>query len=162
MATATKSEVKQGITIHINDLEGAMKIAQQQNKPVLIDFTGYGCENCRRMEDNVWVDPQINGILKNDLVIVSLYVDSSEKLPASEQKEVAVPVSGGKMENRILETEGDKWASFQAINFENNAQPNYALITPDGKLLNADIAGYKSVEEFKAFLECGIETYKRK
>lgn len=160
--TTTKSEVKQGITIHINDLEGAMKIAQQQNKPVLIDFTGYGCENCRRMEDNVWVDSQINGMLKDEVVIVSLYVDSSEKLPASEQKEVAVPVSGGKMENRILETEGDKWASFQAINFENNAQPNYALITPDGKLLNADIAGYKSVEEFKAFLECGIETYKRK
>ncbi|MFV0531244.1 MAG: cytochrome c biogenesis protein CcdA [Flavobacteriales bacterium] len=149
-------ELKHGIKIIDNDLDRAFEIAEKENKPVLIDFTGYGCENCRRMEDNVWVDPQIHTFLKDQVIIVSLYVDSSEELPAEEQKEVYVEIQN---KNKIIKTVGNKWATFQTENFKNNSQPNYALLTADGKLLNHDIRGYKTVDEFKAFLECGLTAF---
>ncbi|APD05563.1 protein-disulfide reductase [Flavobacteriaceae bacterium UJ101] len=149
-------ELKHGIKIIDNDLDRAFELAKKENKPVLIDFTGYGCENCRRMEDNVWIDPEILSILKNDVIVVSLYVDSSEELPIEEQKEVYVEIQN---KNKLIKTVGNKWATFQTENFKNNSQPNYALLTADGKLLNRDIRGYKDVEEFKAFLECGLGTF---
>ncbi len=149
-------ELKHGIKIIDNNLDKAFEVAVKENKPVLIDFTGYGCENCRRMEDNVWVDPEIHSILKDKVIVVSLYVDSSEELPLEEQKEVYVAIQN---KNKKIKTVGNKWATFQTENFKNNSQPNYALLTPDGKLLNRDIRGYKDVEEFKAFLHCGLETF---
>ncbi len=149
-------ELKHGVKIIDNNLDKAFEVAVKENKPVLIDFTGYGCENCRRMEDNVWVDPEIHTILKDKVIVVSLYVDSSEELPLEEQKEVYVAIQN---KNKKIKTVGNKWATFQTENFKNNSQPNYALLTPDGKLLNRDIRGYKDVEEFKAFLYCGLETF---
>ncbi len=149
-------ELKHGIKIIDNDLNRAFELAKSNNKPILIDFTGYGCENCRRMEDNVWVDPDIHAILKDKVIVVSLYVDSSEELPVEEQKEVYVSIQN---KNKTIKTVGNKWATFQTENFKNNSQPNYALLTPDGKLLNNDIRGYKDVDEFKAFLECGLATF---
>lgn len=149
-------ELKHGIKIIDNNLDKAFKIAAEENKPVLIDFTGYGCENCRRMEDNVWVDSEIHAILKDKVIVVSLYVDSSEELPLEEQKEVYVAIQN---KNKKIKTIGNKWATFQTENFKNNSQPNYALLTADGKLLNRDIRGYKNVDEFKAFLNCGLETF---
>ncbi|MFV0237731.1 MAG: protein-disulfide reductase DsbD family protein [Flavobacteriales bacterium] len=149
-------ELKHGIKIIDNDLERAFELAKKENKPILVDFTGYGCENCRRMEDNVWVDAEIHSILKNEVILVSLYVDSSEELPLDEQKEVYVEIQH---KNKYIKTVGNKWATFQTENFKNNSQPNYALLTPDGKLLNHDIRGYKDVEEFKTFLKCGLNAF---
>lgn len=154
---ASEFDNKHGIKIIDNDLDKAFALAKKENKPVLIDFTGYGCENCRRMEDNVWIEPEIKSILKNEVIIASLYVDSSEELPKNQQKEVYVKIQH---KNKRIKTVGNKWATFQTENFKNNSQPNYALITPDGRLLNRDIKGYKNAREFKAFLDCGLSTFK--
>ncbi len=149
-------ELKHGIKIIDNDLDRAFEIAKAENKPILLDFTGYGCENCRRMEDNVWVDSDVLSILQNDVIVVSLYVDSSEELPKDEQKEVYVKLQN---KNKFIKTVGNKWATFQTENFKNNSQPNYALLTKDGKLINKDIKGYKNTEEFLSFLKCGLDIF---
>ena len=136
-----------------NDYEQALKEAKKTNKPLFIDFTGWGCENCRRMEETVWVDKEVYSILKNKVVVASLYVDDSEPLPIEEQKEIVL--QNGK--KRKLKTVSNKWSVFQAENFNSNSQPFYALLSPEGKLINYPIAGYKSKEEFLEFLRCGIE-----
>lgn len=134
-----------------HDYFHAIEKAKQTQKPVLIDFTGYGCENCRKMEEFVWSQPDILPILQNDVVLTSLYVDDREALP--EQEQIAIDMGNGR--KKKIRTIGDKWSLFQQVNFNNNSQPHYVLVTPDGKVINAPVSGYMSKETFKKFLECG-------
>jgi thiol:disulfide interchange protein len=133
-----------------HDYDEGLKYAQEQNKPILIDFTGYGCVNCRRMEDNVWSENDINDIITNDYVLISLYVDDRKPLEES----FISSFSGKKMR-----TVGNKWADFQAIHFGRNSQPYYVLSSPEGKILNRPVAYTPDKAEYKAFLECGLERF---
>ena len=122
----------------------------KQNKPILLDFTGYGCVNCRRMEDNVWSEKKINDMIVNDYVLISLYVDDRKEL----DEQYISSFSGKKMR-----TVGNKWADFQAIHFGRNSQPFYVLTTADGKVLNKPVAYTPDMEEYQTFLECGLERF---
>ncbi len=139
-----------------HDYFKAIELAQKENKPILIDFTGYGCENCRKMEEFVWTEPDILPILQNDVVLASLYVDDKEELP--EDQQTRIDMGGGQMKK--IKTIGDRWSMFQQVNFNNNSQPHYVLITPDGKVINNPISGYMPKEDFKKFLECGVNYFK--
>ena len=140
-----------------HDFYKAIEVAKKENKPILLDFTGYGCENCRKMEEFVWSEPDILPILQNDVILTSLYVDDKEKLPENEQ--FSIDLGGG--QKKKIKTIGDRWSMFQSINFNDNTQPVYAFITPDGKVINHPFKGYNSDKEvFKKFLECGVNYYK--
>ena len=140
----------------IHDYFEAIKTAQKENKPVLIDFTGYGCENCRKMEEFVWTEPDILELLQNEVVLASVYIDDKELLPENEQ--TSIDMGGG--QKKKIKTIGDKWSMFQQVNFNNNSQPHYVLVTPDGKVINKPVSGYMPKDDFKKFLDCGINYYK--
>ena len=140
----------------IHDYFEAIKTAQKENKPVLIDFTGYGCENCRKMEEFVWTEPDILELLQNEVILASVYIDDKELLPENEQ--TSIDMGGG--QKKKIKTIGDKWSMFQQVNFNNNSQPHYVLVTPDGKVINKPVSGYMPKDEFKKFLDCGINYYK--
>jgi len=133
-----------------HDYDEGLAAAKEQNKPILLDFTGYGCVNCRRMEDNVWSDPEINDIITDKFVLTSLYVDDRKPL----EEPFISSFSGKKMR-----TVGNKWADFQAIHFGRNSQPFYVLVSPDGRVLNTPVAYTPDKEAYKAFLECGLERF---
>ncbi|WPO92253.1 cytochrome c biogenesis protein CcdA [Chryseobacterium sp. HR92] len=139
-----------------HDFFRAAELAKKENKPILIDFTGYGCENCRKMEEFVWSEPDILPILQNDVVLASLYVDDKEELPEDQKTKIDL----GEGQIKKVKTIGDRWSLFQQVNFNNNSQPHYVLVTPDGKVLNTPVSGYMPKEEFKKFLECGVNYYK--
>ena len=134
----------------------AIEVAKKENKPVLIDFTGYGCENCRKMEEFVWSQDDVLPILQNDLIIASVYVDDKEELPENEQ----IKIDMGEGQMKKVKTIGDKWSLFQQVNFNNNSQPHYVLVTPDQKVINSPVSGYMPKEDFKKFLKCGIDYFK--
>ncbi|MDV7699117.1 thioredoxin family protein [Chryseobacterium soli] len=140
-----------------HDFFTAIEIAKKENKPILIDFTGYGCENCRKMEEFVWSEPDILPILQNDIVLASLYVDDKEELPEAEQTKIDL----GEGQVKKVKTIGDRWSLFQQVNFNNNSQPHYVLVTPDGKVINTPVSGYMPKEDFKKFLECGVDYFKK-
>ncbi|KFF10751.1 protein-disulfide reductase [Chryseobacterium soli] len=140
-----------------HDFFTAIEIAKKENKPILIDFTGYGCENCRKMEEFVWSEPDILPILQNDIVLASLYVDDKEELPEAEQTKIDL----GEGQVKKVKTIGDRWSLFQQVNFNNNSQPHYVLVTPDGKVINTPVSGYMPKEDFKKFLECGVDYLKK-
>ncbi len=138
------------------DYDQGMAYAKSVNKPVLLDFTGWACVNCRKMEENVWVKPEIFKKLNEDFVLISLYVDDKKDLPKEEQ--TLYKTSYG--QTKKIKRKGDKWATFQTENFKNNSQPYYAIISPDEKLLNRPV-GYKpNVKEYSDFLECGLNAFK--
>ena len=139
-----------------HDYYKAIELAKKENKPVLIDFTGFGCENCRKMEEFVWSQPDVLPTLQNEVILASLYVDDKEELPEAEQTKI--DMGNGQMKK--IKTIGDKWSMFQQVNFNNNSQPHYVLVTPDGKVINTPISGYMPKEDFKKFLDCGIQFYK--
>ena len=140
----------------IHDYFEAIKTAQKENKPVLIDFTGYGCENCRKMEEFVWTEPDILELLQNEVILASVYIDDKELLPENEQ--TSIDMGGG--QKKKIKTIGDKWSMFQQVNFNNNSQPHYVLVTPNGKVINKPVSGYMPKDDFKKFLDCGINYYK--
>lgn len=140
-----------------NDYEGAIKLARQQNKPVLIDFTGWACVNCRRMEENVWIDPEVEQLMKNEFVVVSLYVDERQKLPAAQQIEYTTKTG----DKKPIITVGDKWATFQSENFNAVSQPQYAIISPDEIALTKTKAYTPDPDEFREWLERGLEAFKK-
>ena len=140
-----------------HDFFTAIELAKKEGKPILIDFTGYGCENCRKMEEFVWSEPDILPILQNDVVLASLYVDDKEELP--EDQKTKIDLGDGQVKK--VKTIGDRWSLFQQVNFNNNSQPHYVLLTPDGKVINMPVSGYMEKEKFKKFLECGVNYYKQ-
>lgn len=139
------------------DYEEGLAYAQEVQKPVILDFTGWACANCRRMEENVWTQDEIYTRLRDDYVLISLYVDDRKSLPEEEQK--VVTTSNGL--NKRIRTIGNKWATFQAENFSNNSQPYYVLLSPDQKVLNYPVGFTPEVEGFRSFLDCGLNAYQQ-
>jgi len=140
-----------------NDYEKALQLAKEQNKPVLIDFTGWACVNCRRMEENVWVNDEVKDLMKNQFIVVSLYVDERRKLPVDERTDHIN--SDGSTKSII--TVGDKWATFQAENFYAVSQPQYAIISPDEVALTKTKAYTPSAAQFATWLKCGLQAHKQ-
>lgn len=141
----------------LRDYEEALSLARKENKPILIDFTGWACVNCRRMEENVWTDEKVMDLMKNRFVVVSLYVDERKNLPAADQ--VLFTTKTG-AEKKIV-TVGDKWATFQSENFDAVSQPQYAIIHPDEKILTKTKGYTPSAAEFTEWLECGLAAFAR-
>jgi thiol:disulfide interchange protein DsbD len=138
------------------DFKEGVSYAKRNNKPILLDFTGYACVNCRKMEEQIWPLPQVQKYINEEYVLISLYVDDKKPLPKSEKVEVN-RIAGG---TRTLENFGHKWAHFQTTYFNANSQPYYALLTPDGQtLLNQPIGYTPSEEEYSSFLQCGLEVF---
>ncbi len=149
-----------GLKVFHNDYESALAYSKEVHKPLMIDFTGHACANCRKMEDNVWVEPDIKNILANDVVIVSLFVDDRKELAKTEQKEV--DWSGDKV---TLETEGMKWGFMQLSKYKISSQPYYVIVNDDESLLSNNGIGYdtgKDLPVFKTWLTSAIAKYKEK
>ncbi len=140
-----------------HDYEEGLVKAKAENKPMLLDFTGYACVNCRRMEENVWSDPEVFKLMKEKFIIVSLYVDDKKKLPAAQQ--FTYKTKEG-LEKEIISV-GNKWATFETENFKNNAQPLYALLNSNEVLLNNPVGYTPSIKEYKAWLNCGLEAFEK-
>ena len=137
------------------DFEEGVAAAQAQNKPILLDFTGFTCVNCRKMEEQVWSDPEVFEKLRDEYVLISLYVDDREELPEEAQFNYQRPSGGVKK----IETVGDKWATFQTLNFRNNSQPYYVLLDSEMNLLNEPVGYTPNSEEYAAWLETGLENF---
>lgn len=146
------TECPAGLTC-FHDLESGQAEAKRTGKPMLVDFTGYGCANCRKMEDYVWPVPDINRVINDEFVLVSLYVDAKSELPKEEQ--FIYETSNGT--KKPILTIGNKWATLQTETFKSATQPLYALLSPDGELLTDPVGYTPAVEDYKAFLERGLQ-----
>jgi len=139
------------------DLKEGVAYAQKVNKPILLDFTGYACVNCRKMEEHIWPKSTIKSYFEKDYVLISLYVDDKKELP-QDQKLTVERLGGG---TRVLENYGHKWAHFQTQFFQSNSQPYYVLLDSEGKIILNEPVGYTPNEaDYKAFLDCGLEVFK--
>lgn len=137
-----------------DDYDAGMEYAKRNGKPVMLDFTGYGCVNCRKMEAAVWTDPKVSKLMTDDYVLITLYVDNKEPLP----EHIKV------MENskeRTLRTVGDKWSYLQRSKFGANAQPFYVLIDNEGKPLNKSYSYDEDIDKYVDFLQTGLDNYKK-
>lgn len=143
-----QSDCPLGIECHHNNYEEGMKIAATARKPIMLDFTGWNCVNCRKMEENVWPEPEVFNKLNNDYVLISLYCDDREELPKNEQY---VSETGDE-----IETVGDRWKDFQRKYFGKISQPWYVLIDHEGKLLAEPIGYTSSVTEYSQWLNEGL------
>jgi thiol:disulfide interchange protein DsbD len=142
-----------------NDYDKALAYAKKVNKPLFVDFTGWGCVNCRKMEQSVWGQPGIIEHLRDDVVIVSLYVDERTELPKEEQR--TIKVNG---QDFSIVTIGNKWTAKQIEEYKTSSQPYYVLQTPEGKDIpvgSADYQNHGSPEVFKKWLEKGLDSYKK-
>jgi thiol:disulfide interchange protein DsbD len=139
------------------DYEAGLIMSRAENKPILLDFTGYACVNCRRMEENVWSDPEIYKIMKEKFIVVSLYVDDKKKLPASKQFTYTTKEGTTK---EILSV-GDKWATFETENFKNNAQPLYAILNGNERLMNNPVGYTPDIKEYRDWLLCGLNAFEQ-
>ena len=139
--------------IAFNDYENGLAYAKKVGKPVLIDFTGYACVNCRKMEERVWASPHILGILNRDIVLISLYVDDKRMLPDSEQYT-------SETTGKRIKSIGNKWSDFQIKNYQANAQPYYVLMSLEEENLNTPIGYTPDIEEYKEWLVEGIGNFK--
>lgn len=137
------------------DYDAGMAYAKQHGKPVMVDFTGYGCVNCRKMELAVWVDEQVADLINNDYVLITLYVD--DKTPLLER--ITVTENGAE---RVLRTVGDKWSYLQRNKFGANAQPFYVLLDNEGMPLNKSYSYDEDVDKYVDFLRVGLNNYKNK
>ena len=140
------------------DFDEGLKVAQQQNKPILVDFTGWACVNCRKMEEQVWSVPEVYKTIKNDYILISLYVDDKAKL--SDNDQFNFERSNGTVKK--IRTIGDKWATFQTLNFKNNSQPYYVLLSPKLEVLNETIAYEPSSKAYLSWLMQGLENFENK
>lgn len=138
-----------------NDYDMGMAYARQQGKPVMLDFTGYGCVNCRKMELAVWTDSKVRDLINNDYVLITLYVDDKTKLPSP----IKVQENGVE---RTLRTVGDKWSYLQRVKFGANAQPFYVLIDNEGAPLNKSYSYDEDIPAYVDFLQKGLDNYKKK
>ena len=140
------------------DYEEALEMSKAENKPILLDFTGYACVNCRRTEENIWSDAEVNKMMVDNFIVVSLYVDDKKALPISQQ--FTYKTKDGA--NKEIVTYGDLWATFETENFANNAQPLYAIINTDEVLLNHPVGYTDSKSDYLEWLKCGLETFQKK
>jgi thiol:disulfide interchange protein len=138
------------------DFDQGVAVARAMNQPILLDFTGWACVNCRKVEENVWSDPEIYRLINEELVLISLYVDDRKPLPKEDQ--FALEYTSGRIRN--IETVGQKWAAFQAINFNSVAQPHYILMMPDGTIL-APPQQYTDIPTYLQWLQKGLANVPR-
>ena len=131
-----------------------MAYAKEQNKPILLDFTGWACVNCRKMEENVWSEPDVYPLIKDDYVLISLYIDDRTELPANEQ--FNFEFDSGKIKN--INTIGEKWGTFQTLNFGSASQPYYVLLSPELEVLNMAIQNTDS-DTYREWLVKGLENF---
>jgi len=142
-----------GVNVCFHDYEEGMEYARDVNKPVMLDFTGYGCVNCRLMENNVWTDPEVNKLL-NEYVIISLYVDDRAELPL-EQQYISTATGKAKEVKKV----GKYWHDFQFRHFGTLSQPYYVLVGPNKEILNKPVA-FTGKDEYLEFLSCGLNHLK--
>lgn len=140
-----------------NDFAGAIERAKAENKPVLIDFTGWACVNCRRMEEKVWPNKKVDSLMRNAFVVVSLYVDERKNLPLPQQ--TIEKLSNGT--EKSIVTVGDKWSTFQIENFGATSQPQYAIISPEQTALTKTKFYTPDADEFIEWLECGLDAFRK-
>ncbi len=133
------------------DFEQGKAAAINQQKPILLDFTGWACVNCRKVEENIWTQPEVYQLLRDEVVVISLYVDDRKTLPEGAQRTITYADGS----SRVLETVGQKWSAFQAINFKSVSQPYYVLMKADGTILNTPIQ-YTDKATYLAWLKEGI------
>lgn len=139
--------------VTFRDYDAGMAYAKKENKPVMLDFTGFACVNCRKMEERVWPDPRVLNHLNKDVVLISLYVD--DKRPLAEEEQIISKITGEK-----LKYTGQKWSEFQILKYKTNAQPYYVLIDHEGKELNEPTAYNPDIEFYNDWLEKGINNFK--
>lgn len=149
------SECPLGLNCY-KDLEEGIAAAKAQNKPIMLDFTGWACVNCRKMEEQVWSKDKIYNLLNDQYIIISLYVDDKKALEKNEQFQFLKP--NGSVKN--IKTIGDKWATLQTLNFQNNSQPFYVLLNHDMELLNHTTAYTPNADVYYNWLVKGVENFK--
>lgn len=154
MQTQDFNLYKQEVHAQFNDYDAGMAFAKQNGKPVMIDFTGWGCVNCRKMELAVWTDPKVSQIINDDYVLITLYVDEKAKLP----EPIVVNENG---QERKLRTVGDKWSYLQRRKFGANTQPFYVLLDNEGRPLNKAYSYDEDIAKYVDFLETGLRNYKK-
>lgn len=137
-----------------DDYDAGMEYAKRNGKPVMLDFTGYGCVNCRKMEAAVWTDPKVSKLMTEDYVLITLFVDNKTPLP----EHIKVMENG---KERTLRTVGDKWSYLQRSKFGANAQPFYVLLDNEGKPLNKSYSYDEDVDKYVDFLQTGLQNYKK-
>ncbi|HIO73675.1 MAG TPA: DUF255 domain-containing protein [Flavobacteriales bacterium] len=145
------------------DYDEGFAYARKVNRPVMIDFTGWACVNCRKMEDNVWTEDSIKKILNDKYVVISLYVDEKTVLPEDEQQVIEVPTSDGGTKLKKLRTVGDRWSTLETLTFASNTQPYYILLNTDETLL-ANPVGYSYAQDLKRYsdyLYCGLDAFEK-
>jgi len=140
------------------DLDEGLAVAKASGKPIMIDFTGWACVNCRKMEEQVWSRQDIFETINNDYVLISLYVDDRKELPDDQKFNFLKPTGGVKK----IKTVGDKWATFQTVNFKNNSQPYYILMDTDFNLLNKPAGYTPNPDEYLYWLEEGLKKFSEK
>ncbi len=143
-----------GISGHKSFYDG-LEEAKATGKPIMIDFTGWACVNCRKMEEQVWTREDIFKVINEDYVLVSLYVDDRKELTEDERFNFLKPTGGTKR----IKTVGDKWATFQTVNFKNNSQPYYILMDSDYKVLNEPVGYTPNADEYLLWLQEGLNNY---
>ena len=141
----------------MNDYAKALQLAKQQNKPLLIDFTGWACVNCRKMEENVWIQPEVYNYIKENFILLSLYVDDKERLQVQDRFTYKT-----KEGDKEIITLGDKWSTFQTENFGKTTQPLYVVLDTQERLLSNPIGYTPNVKEYLAWLQCGKTTFDSK
>ncbi len=152
---------KKNVNLHVieanvvNDYNKALQMAKEQNKPILIDFTGWACVNCRKMEENVWTEPEVTKYITENFILVSLYVDDKEKLPVTER--FSYKQLDGNMKEIV--TVGDKWSTFQSENFKQVTQPLYVILDTQERLVNNPIGYTPNFKEYLKWLECGKSNF---
>jgi len=134
----------------VNDYEKALQLSKQENKPILIDFTGWACVNCRKMEENVWTDPAVMSFIQNNFILVSLYVDDKALLPVDKRFTYTTKT----VDKKEITSVGDLWATFQAENFNQSSQPLYVVMSPDQKLLSNPVGYTPNATEYLNWLQC--------
>jgi len=151
-------EAKSGhiVEAEYTDYYVALEVARKEKKPLLVDFTGWACVNCRKMEESVWTQPEISKILSNDVILVSLYVDERKALPKDEQR---VEEYGGK--EFKIKTVGNKWTFMEVERYGTNAQPFYVMLDANEEVLSGSAAYDSDPQVFLDFLEEGLKNYKK-
>jgi len=143
-----------------DDFYLAQEKALEKEKPIFVDFTGHACVNCRRMEENVWPKEEVYKLLSEEFQVVSLYVDDKRELPLEEQDIVLITYSNGSKKEKKIRTIGNKWSTLEIMSFANSTQPLYAILSPDGCLMNKPVGYTPDTDEYIEFLKEGIEMNK--
>ena len=140
----------------VNDYDKAVRLSKEQNKPILIDFTGWACVNCRKMEENVWTDPAVMAEIQNNFILVSLYVDDKALLPVDKR----FTYTNAQGQSKDISSIGDLWATFQAENFNQVTQPLYVVMSPAQKILSNPVGYTPDAKEYLQWLQCSANKNK--